>query len=79
MVKGEKRARKKRLIKQVGSLLKRAEEHRIKAETMPGEKDTTPAYWIEEAKEFEQQAKEKESILKKLDEKKVKRTEQVEG
>ncbi|MCX6741725.1 MAG: hypothetical protein NTX24_00930 [Candidatus Pacearchaeota archaeon] len=71
MAKGEKRSRKKRVIRQIGSLLKRAEEHRIKAETMPGEKDTTPAYWIEEAERFEQQAKEREDILKRLEKKKV--------
>jgi hypothetical protein len=74
MFKGEKKSRKKRVIKQIGSLLKRAEEHRIKAETMPGEKDTTPVYWIEEAERFEQQAKEKEDILKKLDGKRAKKT-----
>ncbi|MDP3026818.1 MAG: hypothetical protein Q8N63_03855 [Nanoarchaeota archaeon] len=69
MVKGEKRARKKRIIKQIGSLLERAKEHRIKAETEKGNKDTTPAYWIQEAEGFEKQAKEKEEILKKLDKK----------
>ncbi len=33
MVKGEKRARKKRLIKKRDSLLERAKEHKLKAET----------------------------------------------
>ena len=66
MVKGEKRARKKRMIKQIGSLLERAEEHRIKAETQTGNKDTTPGYWISESERFEAQAREKEEILKRL-------------
>ena len=45
--KREKKARKKRLTKQMKSLLERAKEHRIKTEK--GEKDTTPDYWISEA------------------------------
>lgn len=51
-------------------MLERAKEHRIKAETEKGEKDTTPAYWIGEAERFEKQAEEKDEILKKLDKKK---------
>jgi len=70
MVKGEKRARKKRLIKKRDSLLKRAEEHKIKAETEKGSKDTTYDYWIGEAERFEKQAKEVDDILEKLNEKK---------
>ena len=68
MAQREKTSRKKRLIKQIGSLLERAEEHRIKAETEKGEKDTTTDYWLREAERFEKQAKEKEDVLKKLDE-----------
>ncbi len=75
MVKREKRARKKRLIKQIESLLERAEEHKIKAETEKGSKDTTPGYWIKEAEGFEEQAKEKEEILEKLDNKRAESTE----
>ena len=71
MVKREKRLRKKRLIKQKESLLKRAKEHRIKAETEKGNKDTTPRYWLEEAERFEEQAKEVEDILEKLNKKKI--------
>jgi len=69
-MKGEKKARKKRLIKKRASLLERAEEHRIKAETEQGRKDTTPGYWIGESERFEEQAKEVDEILEKLDEKK---------
>ena len=70
MGKQEKKSRAKRLTKQVGSLLERAKEHRIKAETQKGSKDTTPEYWRKEAENFEKQAKEKEEIIKKLQEKK---------
>jgi len=66
----ERKLRKKRLIKQRESLLERAKEHRIKAETEKGEKDTTPAYWLGEAERFEEQAKGKDEILKRLDKKK---------
>ena len=69
MAKREKRSRKKRLNKQIESLLKRAKEHRIKAETEKGEKDTTPAYWTQEAERFEEQAKEKDEIIERLDRK----------
>ena len=58
--------REKRLIKQRESLLKRAKEHRIKAETERGNKDTTPEYWLGEAERFEEQAKEVDEILEKL-------------
>lgn len=67
MAKGEKRARKKRLIKKKESLLERAKEHRMKAELEPGSKDTTPAYWIGEAERFEEQAKNAQEMLDKLD------------
>ncbi len=70
MAKKEKSLRKKRLNKQIESLLKRAKEHRIKAETEKGEKDTTPAYWIGEAERFEKQAKEKDEILEKIERRK---------
>lgn len=64
--------REKRLIKQRESLLERAKEHRIKAETEKGSKDTTPSYWLKEAENFEKQAKEKDEILEKLQKKKYK-------
>ena len=66
MVKREKRLRKKRLIKQKESLLKRAKEHRIKAGTEKGNKDTTQGYWLGEAERFEEQAKEIGKMLEKL-------------
>lgn len=66
MGKSEKRARKKRLIKKKESLLKRAKEHIEKAETQEGSKDTTPEYWIKEARGFEEQAKEVDEMLEKL-------------
>ncbi len=46
--------------------MERAKEHRIKAETEPGRKDTTPAYWLGEAERFEEQAKDVQEILDKL-------------
>ncbi len=61
--------RKKRLEKQVKSLLEQAEKHRKKAEEMEGEKDTTKEYWISEAKRFEEQAKQRKKMLKKLEDK----------
>ena len=64
--------REKKLIKQRESLLKRAKEHRIKAETEKGTKDTTPSYWLKEAENFEKQAKEKDEILEKLQKNKYK-------
>jgi len=66
----EKKLRKKRLIKQRESLLMRAKEHRAKAETEKVRKDTTVAYWLGEAERFEEQAKERGDILKKLERKK---------
>lgn len=68
MGKAEKRARKKRLIKKKESLLKRAREHIEKAETQKGNKDTTPEYWREEARRFEEQAGEVQDILDKIEE-----------
>ena len=62
--------KEKRLIKQRESLLERAKEHRIKAETEKGSKDTTPSYWLKEAENFEKQAKEKDERLEKLQKKK---------
>lgn len=64
--------REKRLKKQEESLLKRAKEHRIKAETEPGKKDTTPAYWLNEAEIYERQAEQRAEILKKLKKKRDK-------
>jgi len=79
MAKGEKRSGKKRLAKQIESLLKRAKEHRIKAGTQKGEKDTTPAYWTGEAERFEKHAKEKEEMLKKLEGKESEEKEEKEA
>jgi len=67
MARGEKRARKKRLIKKRESLLERAKEHRLKAETEPGRKDTTREYWLGEAERFEEQAKDVQKMLERLD------------
>lgn len=71
MAKREKRARKKRLTKKIESLLERAEKHRTKVETEKGNKDTTRRYWIKEAKGFEEQAKQAQEMLKKLEGKKA--------
>ena len=58
--------REKRLGKQEESLLKQAEKHRIKAMTQKGRKDTTHEYWLGEAKRFEEQARKRAEMLKKL-------------
>ena len=58
--------REKRLKRQEEGLLKQAEKHRIKAETMQGRKDTTKEYWLGEAERFEKRAKQRAEILKKL-------------
>ena len=67
MVKEEKRAREKRLVKKRESLLERAKEHRLKAQTEPGRKDTTREYWLGEAGRFEEQAKQAQEMIDKLD------------
>ena len=59
-------SREKRLKKQEQGLLKQAEEHRIKVETMDGRKDTTKDYWLGEAERFEKRAKERAKMLEKL-------------
>lgn len=48
--------REKRLKKQEESLLKQAEIHRIKSEAENGRLDTTKAYWIHEAENYEKEA-----------------------
>lgn len=58
--------REKRLKRQEESLLKQVEKHRVKAESLKGDKDTTHDYWLEEAKRFEEQAKKRAEMLKKL-------------
>ena len=58
--------REKRLKKQIGSLLEQAKKHRVKAETGKGSKDTTKEYWLAEAERFEEQAKERGRMLKRL-------------
>ena len=59
-------SREKRLKKQEEGLLKQAEKHRIKAETMQGRKDTTKDYWLGEAERFEKRARERAEMLEKL-------------
>jgi len=59
-------SREKRLKKQEDGLLKQAEKHRIKAETMQGRKDTTKDYWLGEAERFEKRARERAEMLEKL-------------
>ena len=58
--------REKRLKKQIGGLLEQAKKHRAKAETEKGSKDTTKEYWLAEAKRFEEQAKERGRMPKRL-------------
>ncbi len=59
-------SREKRLKKQEEGLLKQAEKHRIKAETMHGRKDTTKDYWLGEADRFDKRARERAEMLEKL-------------
>lgn len=56
----------KRLEKQEKGLLEQAIKHRIKAETEIGNKDTTRDYWLEEARRFEEQARKRARLIKKL-------------
>lgn len=58
--------RKKRLMKQKEGLLKQAEKHRLKIKEEDGGKDTTHEYWEKEIKRYEEFAKEKLKMLKKL-------------
>lgn len=64
--------RKKRLKKQIKGLLRQAEKHQEKIETGQGRKDTTPLYWEEEKKRYEQQAEERAEILEKIEKRKRK-------
>jgi len=66
MAERSKKLRERKLIRQRESLLERAKEHRIKAETEKGGKDTTPDYWRREAERFEEQAGKKVKLIKKL-------------
>jgi len=59
-------SREKRLKKQYEGLMKQAEKHRVKIETLEGRKDTTKAYWLKEAKNFEKRAEERMGILKRI-------------
>jgi hypothetical protein len=59
-------SREKRLEKQKEGLLKQAEKHRIKVETLKGNKDTTHDYWLKEAARFEERAKQRQALLDKL-------------
>jgi hypothetical protein len=65
-------SRRKRLKKQQIGLLKQAEKHRIKAETLRGRKDTTQDYWIKEAERFEERARQRKELLEKLTKKRMK-------
>jgi len=58
--------REKRLRKQEESLLEQAKKHRIKIEIEDGRKDTAHRYWLKEAEKFEEQARKRAEILKKL-------------
>jgi len=62
--------REKRLEEQKKSLLKQADKHKIKLETEPGNKDTTPKYWESEMERFKKRAKQREEMLEKLRKKK---------
>ena len=59
--------RKKRLAKQKKGFLKQAEKHRLKIEKEVGGKDTTREYWKKEIDRYEEFAKEKTEMLKKLE------------
>ena len=59
-------SREKRLKKQYEGLMRQAEKHKIKVETLEGRKDTTKAYWMKEAKNFEKRAEERMEILKRI-------------
>lgn len=62
--------REKRLIKQIEGLEKQAEKHKEKIRTEEGKRDTTFDYWRKEIAEFERRKKEREEMLKKLNERK---------
>lgn len=62
-------SREKRLRKQTDGLLKQAKKHRMKIETMEGEKDTTHEYWLKEAERFEERARQRQAMLDKLEDK----------
>jgi len=71
MGKKEKKARQKRLEKQKKGLLEQADKHKIKLETEPGDKDTTPRYWESEMERLRKRAKQREEMLEKLRKKKI--------
>jgi len=61
-----KKERMKILLKQRESLLKIAEEHKLKAETIKTKNYAVIQYWAAEYKNFLKQAGEKENLIKKL-------------
>lgn len=48
--------------------MRQAEEHKLKIQNLEGRKDTTHDYWLKEAKRFEERAKQRLEMLKKLKE-----------
>ena len=62
--------REKRLEKQKKGLLEQADKHRIKLETISGNKDTTSEYWEAEMERFKKRAEQREEMLEKLRKKK---------
>ena len=58
--------REKRLIKQKEGLLKQIKKHREKIEQESGRKDTTPAYWEREIRDFLEQIEERQEKLETL-------------
>lgn len=59
-------SREKRLKKQYEGLMRQAEKHKVKVETLDGRKDTTKAYWLKEAENFEKRAQERMEILRRI-------------
>jgi ppGpp synthetase/RelA/SpoT-type nucleotidyltranferase len=47
-------------------LLRQAEIHRLKVQTLEGRKDTTHEYWLAEAERFEERAKQRAELLDKV-------------
>jgi len=53
--------------------LEQANKHKIKLETGPGNKDTTPEYWETEIERFKKRAEQREEMLERLRKKKNKK------
>lgn len=60
--------REKRLRKQIQGLKEQIEKHKEKLLNEQGRKDTTHDYWRKEIEQFEEQVKEREERLRKLEE-----------